>query len=293
MPLLRQTRPADALRATPIPMEVPPEVPAPQPAIAACQPPRSRLPTALPFRRLRVPGCGRLLWNLPANTSPATRPAAPQDRRRIEMSAGWAPDRTTPGRTNGWAHRRTAVLHSCVRFPSPLQGRRPLPHRAKRTSNPADRSGGLRAGAVRAVPGRLGPLARRGPIPVGFCSVLPGIIAEATDPAGERGISPLDDSSAGAAAVTLRTVRAGPPNGFAPGIHIGTAVETAAETAPPPLSILRTFSSTVLTTASYSSLSSKKSETYKNASRSSPISTNADCIPGKHARDAPFVDTSG
>src|SRR5579883_3073330 len=32
---------------------------------------------------------------------------------------------------------------------------------------------------------------------------------------------------------------------------------------------------------SYSSLSSKKSETYRNASRSRPISTKADCMPGK------------
>ncbi len=39
-------------------------------------------------------------------------------------------------------------------------------------------------------------------------------------------------------------------------------------------------------------VNSRKSETYRKASRSSPISTNADCIPGKHAGDTAFVDRS-
>jgi len=42
-----------------------------------------------------------------------------------------------------------------------------------------------------------------------------------------------------------------------------------------------------------SSLSSKKSETYRNASRSSPISTNADCMPGKTRVTLPLWNAAG
>jgi len=70
------------------------------------------------------------------------------------------------------------------------------------------------------------------------------------------------------------------PTGGAIVSAAATGAAAAGGALTPGLSSLRILSSTLVTILSYSSLSSKKSETYRNASRSRPISTNADCMPG-------------